>query len=89
MRETFSFPVVASCVSVIAVIVTLVITWISGSVRLSQRLALTLMCIGVLVIGVARILGVHGVNGDRIIDIYLGLSVSALVVAIMSRRRRV
>jgi hypothetical protein len=89
MHETFDFPVIASYVAIIAMSVTLVLTWSSGWGRLRQRIALTLVCLGVLTICVARIFGVKGANADRTIDIYFGLSVIGVVVAILSPRRRV
>jgi hypothetical protein len=77
---------VASCVSIVASIIVLVLTWVANSARW-RRIPIILVCLGALVLGVAHLLGIQGEDAKIILGVYFGFSMSALVVAVMSPRR--
>jgi hypothetical protein len=89
MHTTVTFPLIASCISIISMAIVLTITWVTRSSRPRQRISITLLSIGVIGFCAARLLGVQGANASMVLGAYLGFSVSALVVALMLPRRSV
>jgi ABC-type Fe3+-siderophore transport system permease subunit len=48
MYTTVTFPLIASCISIISMAIVLTITWVTRSSRPRQRVSFTLLSIGVI-----------------------------------------
>jgi hypothetical protein len=75
---------VAALVSIIGAVILLIATR-----RAEQRIAIILLCSGLLVSGVSRLVGLKGTDATLMLGASLGFTVSALVVAALWRRRAV
>jgi hypothetical protein len=81
---TFDFPFVAACISMICAVILLVVT---RRAEWRKRISIILLCSGLLVFGVSRLVGLKGEDAALMIGVWVGFNVSALVVAVLLGRR--
>jgi hypothetical protein len=77
---------IASSVSIICMIVVIVI-FARDSARPRPRIAITLLCLGMLAQGITGLLKIAGSDADFARGIFVGVCVSALLVSVMLPRR--
>jgi hypothetical protein len=82
---TFNFSTVASGLSILGAVILLITARKFDSSRWAQRIALTLLCIGLVVSGVSHLFGSHGETAALVTGLYAGFILSAFIVLLHRR----